>query len=84
MLEEAVAEFRMPPERPRPGPGPGGRYPWELVASVQTQLAEVCEKMGDRGAADRARAAAKDAWNNLDRRDGGPFPGGKKDGRPKN
>ena len=80
VLEESVAEVRVPAG---PRPGPGGRQPWELVATTQNQLADVCEKLGDRGAADRARAAAKDAWANLERRDGG-FPGGKKDGRPKN
>ena len=56
---------------------------WDLIGMTQQQLAEVCDKLGDKAGADKARAAAKDAWGATDRPGG--MGGGKKDGpRPKN
>jgi tetratricopeptide (TPR) repeat protein len=67
VLEEAVAELRRFSERPR-SPGMGGRPPWELIAMTHQQLAEVCERLGDRDAAAKAKAEANRAVN--------PGPGG--------
>ncbi len=75
-LEEAAAEWRGMGDRP----GPGGRLPWEVLALTYQQLADVCEKQGDRGAAKAAHDEASRVMSNL----GGPKRDGpKKDGPPK-
>jgi hypothetical protein len=68
MLEESIAELHTMIERRAGWPR------WELIAMAQDQLAGVFDKLGDKPAAERARAAATDAWSRL------PRPGGKGDG----
>jgi hypothetical protein len=81
LLEESLAELRPMGDRP---PGPGrGRPPWEfrdLIAKTNQELARAYDKLGDRPAADRARAEAERVGGGF----GGPGgPKGKDGGRPK-
>jgi tetratricopeptide (TPR) repeat protein len=57
VLEETAADLRRFTERQRGM----GRPPWELIAVVQQQLADVCERLGDRAAGEAARAEANRA-----------------------
>jgi serine/threonine protein kinase len=82
LVDQAVAELRNPGERP----GRLGRAGWESSVAVNLLAAEVYDRLGDRTAAEAARAAAKQSFGNPNG-GGGRFdltpPGFKKDGPPR-
>ena len=75
LLEESLTELRGPSDRSRPV----GRQPWEIISATYQQLAEVCDKSGDRDAAKRAREeASRLSGNGGHDRPKGPNPPPKK------
>ncbi len=82
LLDQALADLRNPGERP----GRLGRAGWESSVAVNLLAAEVYDKLGDRSAAEAARAAAKQSFVNPNgggsRFDLTP-PGFKKDALPR-